>query len=222
MNNQPRNLKIMHINAQSLRPKLSELSHFLATNSVDICSVNETWLSPKEKISIPNFSIVRKDRASDKHGGVCFLIQNEIPYETLQLNFPIEILGIKLKQISREQKDAVLITYYNPPDQVVDIEAIKFLLNEPNTILVGDLNCHSKLWLSHSPNRSGRLIEELLSNSSAIIINDDSPTYEPLHRPNYKAIIDLVLCSDDLADSISDYEVTDEFRSDHLSLKYML
>ena len=65
----------MHINAQSLKPELGELGHFLAVNYIGIFSVNETWLCPKEKILIPNFSVVRKDRTVGKHGGVCLLIQ---------------------------------------------------------------------------------------------------------------------------------------------------
>ena len=134
----------------------------------------------------------------------------------------MEIVAVKLKQANKDRKDIVIVSYYNPPNLAVDNEVLKVLLNTPSTIIVGDLNCHSKLWLSQSSNKSGRLIEALMLNGTAVLINDDSPTYEPLHRPDYKAIIDLVLCTEDLTSSISNYEVTDEFRTDHLSIIFSL
>ena len=74
-------LKIAHINLQSINNKLDELKHFLATNNIGIMSINETWLTETSIIKIPNYSIVRKDRPTSKHGGgVCILIHKSIRF----------------------------------------------------------------------------------------------------------------------------------------------
>ena len=55
MNIHPKDLKTMHINAQSLKPELGELGHFLAVNYIGIFSVNETWLCPQYYHTIAYF-----------------------------------------------------------------------------------------------------------------------------------------------------------------------
>ena len=50
------------------------------------------------------------------------------------------------------------------------------------------------------------------------LLNKDQATYCPVHRPEYSATLDLALASLDLASSVLSCEVSDELRSDHLSL----
>ena len=42
----------MHFNIQSINNKKDELKHFIATEYIDICSINETWLNNSQSISI--------------------------------------------------------------------------------------------------------------------------------------------------------------------------
>jgi hypothetical protein len=60
-------LKIAHLNIQSISNKLDELKHYIATNNIDIMSVNETWLSANKTINISNHTILRKDRTGAAH-----------------------------------------------------------------------------------------------------------------------------------------------------------
>jgi exonuclease III len=49
----PSQLKIMHLNVQSISNKLKEIQHHIATEEIDILSLNETWLKPSQKLKMP-------------------------------------------------------------------------------------------------------------------------------------------------------------------------
>ena len=219
MDNPPNvSIKICHLNIQSIVPKIDELKHFLATNSVSVCSVNETWLTKSKNLTIPNYNIVRKDRDS-KGGGVLLLIHKSILFEEIQIqtNPELEVAIIKLPKITSDQKDLILATYYNPPQEVVDLSLLDSISKlGSHVLIVGDLNAHSPHWHSKREDQSGRNLINFIEAQDYFVINDDSPTYEPLHRPDHKAILDFGVCSESLIGSIQSFEVTDTIRSDHL------
>ena len=68
----------------SLVPKVLEVEEFLLRNNVDIGFITETWL--KDEISdsvveIQGYKIVRGDRLTHQHGGVCVYIKNGLKFE---------------------------------------------------------------------------------------------------------------------------------------------
>ena len=76
-----RQIKLAHLNAQSINNKFDELKHFLAANNISIMSINENWLNAKSNINIPNYCIVRQDRENNKKGGgVCLIIHKNIRF----------------------------------------------------------------------------------------------------------------------------------------------
>ncbi len=48
-------------------------------------------------------------------------------------------------------------------------------------------------------------------------MNNEEAMYQPLHRLNYKAIIDLDICTEDLCNYFESFEVTEEIKNNHLS-----
>ena len=72
--------KIMVADAMSLTPKITEVQEFIDRNKVSLALVTETWLKSAVEdtvVDIPGFSIVRRDRASNAHGGVCLHIKDD-------------------------------------------------------------------------------------------------------------------------------------------------
>jgi hypothetical protein len=68
--------KIMITNVRSLTPKIEEVQEFLNRNDITMAFITETWLKPTimdSVISIPGYTVLRKDRASDNHGGHVFI-----------------------------------------------------------------------------------------------------------------------------------------------------
>ena len=217
-------LKIAHINLQSINNKLDELKHFLATNNIGIMSINETWLTEKSTIKILNYSIVRKDRPAGKHGGgVCILIHKSIRFnqEFIESGKELEYVLIKIKNLPKKNESLRIISYYSPPGLTISNQFLnKAFASYKNLIVLGDLNAHHPSWHSSSKNQSGIRLDELLGKLDCTNLNYDFPTYQPLHRPDYFAILDFVIHSDTLATSITNFRVTDDIRSDHLTLEF--
>ena len=226
MNRQPnRVFKIKHINIQSLKPKIHLVKNFLAATRTDILSVNETWLKPSDEILIENYSIIRFDRLTGGGGGVCLIIHNSISYtKVLVSNCPgTDHVTIRVHDCIRGKKDLYLTSLYVPPK--INMEPnyfLKFLEIGENALLLGDLNAHHELWKSNKNNNIGNIIVNLQQQDKLVMLNNDQPTYEPLHRLSYKAILDFALGSNKLRELVSQFSVTDELRSDHLSIQLSL
>ena len=72
--------KIMVSNTMSLAPKIVEVEEFVARNKVSLAFITETWLKSTvmdSVVEIPGYSIIRKDRSSEEHGGVRLYIKDE-------------------------------------------------------------------------------------------------------------------------------------------------
>ena len=71
-----RGFKISHLNVRSITHKMDSIRLLLKDNTLDVFTVSETWLSPKvtdAEITIPGYSVVRKDRNSRGKGVAMFI-----------------------------------------------------------------------------------------------------------------------------------------------------
>ena len=216
------NLKIAQLNIHSINNKISELKHYLMEQQIDIMALNETWLNTKSKLNINGFDVVRKDRNRRAGGGVCLLIESSLTYTQVKVPSAnldnLEYVAIKLCNIINSKHDLIIATYYNPPQDVVSPQLVRelFALGE-YVLLIGDLNAHHELWNSAQNNASGRIIEEILDGNNCSLLNVDQATFQPLHTPDYQAILDLAISSDHLISQVKSVTVTDDLRSDHLT-----
>ena len=222
MNRQPtRTIRISHLNIQSLNNKIDQLKNYLATSRIDIMSINETWLKPTTTLAIDNYRIVRNDRLQTGGGGVCLITHNSICFSTISIPGSIgtESVTVRLHDCIRGKKDLIITSFYNPPNNNINPVFLKSVLDQDDHVLIlGDLNAHHPAWLSDKTNNSGDKIYELLSENKIVMLNNEEPTYEPQHRPDYKAIIDFALCTEQLYPFVNGFDVTDELRSDHLNI----
>jgi len=130
----------------------------------------------------------------------------------------VEATAIKIHSITPSNGPITLISYYNPPDKLIDKDFIRTIFTQhTNAVLVGDLNGHHPLWNGTKTDSKREAIEEMFTELDLVLLQNDQPTYCPLHR-DYSARLDLVLHSMQLSGLITNFEVSDELRSDHLSL----
>ena len=77
-----RGLKFIHQNIRSLRNKLNELRVFLTQSPrVHIIALTETWLDSNisdAEVSLPGFTLFRRDRLARKGGGVAVFVSESI------------------------------------------------------------------------------------------------------------------------------------------------
>ena len=59
--------------------KIIEVHAFVSRKNFDLAFITETWRSKRiddSVVDIPMYSIVRRDKENDNHGGVCLYIKN--------------------------------------------------------------------------------------------------------------------------------------------------
>ena len=93
-------LKMLHLNVQSLVPKLDELQHIAHELNLDCISINESWLNSSftdAEISIPNYCLFRKDRTTGPHGGVVLYVKSSMCPSIITHVFLTECVWVKVK-----------------------------------------------------------------------------------------------------------------------------
>ena len=114
----------MLANVMSLVPKIDEVTEFIVRNKIDLSLITETWLKesvPDSVINIPGFTLLRRDRSSQIHGGVCaYIKETHYKYERLDdLNCRVdnECLWIYLRptRLPRGLTCIIKSVIYHPP-----------------------------------------------------------------------------------------------------------
>lgn len=150
----PQDLRVMHINTQSIRGKIDLIE--AESSKFDIITVSESWLSPSDNnnsINLTGFHPpIRRDRPYDPHGGVAIYVRNMLyckPRPDLQLQ-GLEAVWIQTKL---DQDHLLIGSYYRPPNSPAQYwSLIKDSIQKVNDtgskfIILGDFNTD---WL-HNP-----------------------------------------------------------------------
>ena len=135
-------------NVMSLSPKIDEMRPFVHNSGADIAAFTETWLKDSildTVVDIPGYNIVRKDRVTRIHGGVCIYIRNQVKFTILhnELHNPsFEVLWIKLqpKRLLRGITGIIIGTIYHPPCSD-DQSRNDYLINSLTSIEALNINC---------------------------------------------------------------------------------
>ena len=115
--------KIMVTNIRSLVPKIEEIQEFINRNQISIVFVTETWLRSTimdSVVDITGYSLIRKDRSSDCHGGVAIYIRNnQFKYSRLDLlscceDHEILWLFLRPNRLPRGFSSLIVAVVYHP------------------------------------------------------------------------------------------------------------
>ena len=223
MNKSDNTIKIGHLNIQSAAKKRAEIENYIALQQLDVLSLNETWLKNTSNFKIANFKIIRKDRQDNSgYGGVCLIIRESLSYEELDNSSfdNLEAIGIKIHKCLPNNQDLLLVSYNNPPNKIINWQFLNHIqsFNEPS-LIVGDLNAHNTNWHSRISNTSGKILQEFLDQSNLAILNNSVATYQPLHKIESSSIIDLAICSENLAKFFLNFNTNEMIRSDHIAIE---
>ena len=144
-------------NSRSLRSKIDELACTVATYSVDVVAITETWLSddvPSSAVELRGYSMIRHDRSDGRRGGgVCVYVKDLLPLTPLNHlsdpNFETLWLLLKPQRLPCGLNSIILGVIYHPPgNNDTDLQAHvtenldSILSSHPNSgiILTGDFN----------------------------------------------------------------------------------
>jgi len=151
-------LSIMHLNIQSLRPKLDILE--VEAHPYDVLVLTETWLNssiPDDDIALLNFQQpFRCDRSNRLGGGVAIYVREGIN-ATKRSDLSINGLESLWVELSTGKHRFLLGGVYRPPDANNDYWTLlehnldqAFTLPYDNIIITGDFNMNV---LSQTPNK---------------------------------------------------------------------
>ena len=132
------------------------------------------FLNPRMPFRFNGYSIERKDRIDSDKGGLAIMIKHGISYEILLCSDKIECQIIK---INSKQQEITICNVYNPPNTVIEKEEYKTLFSIKNGFILGDFNSFSTLWGSPKGDKNGHILQELLDEFHAVVLNDGRGTY---------------------------------------------
>ena len=153
-------LKICHINAQSLTPKIDEFRYLFENSNIDIVCVCETWLSDDSFCNLNGFNVFRCDRSGRRGGGVAIFTRVDINSKIIRKSSPgseIEYLFIEIKC----NNNKLLVGSVYRPNRNIELTSLFSILDEltfvsPFIIVAGDFN-HDVLRNSELVDRMGSL-----------------------------------------------------------------
>jgi len=141
-----RGLHFLHLNINSLLPKIDEIRFIAKKSNAAVIGITESKLDDSvlsSEISIDGYDVLRNDRTR-KGGGVACYIRQDLCY--IQKNvFPATIENIFIDIMLPKTKPFCVGVFYRPPNQNYFLEDIESdfpkLLKESNDIFVmGDVN----------------------------------------------------------------------------------
>ena len=175
---------VLHLNANGIRNKLTELGVVLEGNKVKVAVIQESKLSPKSKNPcIQNYTTVRKDRSHGQGRGLLIYIHRSITFSKQPSS--LEALSDPhLEDLSIEDElgntKLIISNVYIPPASYCSNgyhSSIEHLLTTPDTLILGDFNAHHPSWYSRSTDTRGRKkMADSINGSDYGILNWISPT----------------------------------------------
>jgi hypothetical protein len=202
-------------NVRSCLNKIDDLRITVQNQNVDILCITESWLHKDisdDIISLPNFSVVRDDRANRKGGGVAIWISNFQAFNqvlTTNHNNFANLFDCNCIFLHLYTHNILLIVIYIPPQSVINHAA------NINTLLIDSIDEFTTKFpdceLIVCGDFNGFVLDPLLYSFDLQITNNVQPT-------RLNAILDHVLLSSNLIDH---YNITIEnpiSTSDHNSI----
>ena len=110
------NISFIHLNVQSILPKLNQLS--IEYSNYEILSFTESWLRPSvsnEQVAIQNFNTFRNDRLDRVGGGVIVYVKDNINCQE-RPDLKVANLESIWLEIRLKNKTYLFGTFYMPPD----------------------------------------------------------------------------------------------------------
>ena len=204
---------VAHVNIRGLKGKRHEVTNFLHHYDVDVLSLNETFLTPNDSLTFPEYTLISQPRGG-RGGGVAFLLKNTINHDILHKDIhPNEHITLRLNTVNN--LPFTITTVYCPNQTHPPHNDLFDLLDTHSTrnLILGDFNAKHPDFGSITSNPNGRALSDIVVAHNLTLLNDDSPTY--ISPTGIPYTLDFALCTPLLVPTIRDFRVTFDLSSDH-------
>ncbi len=201
-------LRCVHWNCRRLtQTRLIELKSVIEEIQPDIVSVQEVKMNQEESnlyLRFENYSTYYEPRLVNPTfgGGVAILVRDTIPSSKINsFGAGLDYLGVK---IETKNFSFNFVSHYAPDGTLRRDTVSSFCNLGLDLFLIGDLNARTPVVHCTALNPNGRVLEDILaSDLDLCVLNDSTPTYFEDDR-EYTQVLDLMLCSSNLADWVMD------------------
>ena len=168
-------------------------------------------------ISFKNYTIYNyiTDANQKASGGTSILIRSDTPHSPVDINSNLQAVAVN---VTLSKPITICSIYLSTHDNFTkqDLENIINQLPRP-FILLGDFNCHSKLWGCSDTNDKGAIIENFIAENDLCLFNNKQATY--LNSPTRKYFsLDLAICSPNIYLDFNWSVLDDLHGSDHFPI----
>ena len=133
---------------------------------------------------------MRRDRVEGPKGGLITLVKDDLHFSEVRTDIDVKCIAAELRLKDFTVK---IFNVYIPPGKNLNKSLMDQFSVKYKTVIVGDLNAKSKMWGSDTSDERGRVLEEFLEQSSAVVINTGQPTYQ--HRSGSQSHLDVAIVS---------------------------
>ena len=224
-------VKVILLNARSLRNKIPQFQAILSEKQPDIIAISETWLQPSfqnTEIFSDDYQVFRKDRVDRKGGGVLLALKNVLPANNrtdLQSRMTHHNEILVVETICQSYGKVAIIVCYRPPSD----NSLDFVHNMRTTLskcvnagieqmcLLGDINLPNVDWNYTIPT-----CNDIIHNEMCNLLQDFSLTQSNFSPSTVHGnILDVVLSNiQDRIHFVECYE--DIIDSDHYVIQFFL
>lgn len=204
---------ILQWNCRSILNKKSDLIYLTNKYGPFIIALSEIWLKPDCNFRLPGFTCLRDVRV-DGYAGCALLVKEGFSFSRIMVPSP-ENFHIVAARVNNYTVVSLYIAHTTKPI-LLQLSSILESLPPPLFIL-GDFNCHHRVWGSGKTDSLGEAWLELIHPLNLCILNTGSPTRRS--RPNeVSSVVDLSLCSPCLASQVTWGTLDSSFGSDHFPI----
>lgn len=204
---------ILQWNSRSIINKKSDLIYLANKFKLSILAISEIWLKPNNNFRIPGFASILDVRL-DGFAGCALFIKDTLLFTTLSIPPPNDFNIVA----ARVDNCTLVSVYISRPSKLVLSQLSSILQTLPTPLLIlGDFNCHSRVWGCGKSDSLGNDILEILDSLNLCILNSGSPTRRtrPSETPS---AVDISLCSPNLAPLLTWETLDSSFGSDHFPI----
>uniref|UniRef100_A0A2A4JRM8 Reverse transcriptase domain-containing protein n=1 Tax=Heliothis virescens TaxID=7102 RepID=A0A2A4JRM8_HELVI len=148
--NDPKNLHVAHINAQSVPGHYSDLLASFSSAHLDALLISESFLKPSllsTQFSLPGFVLIRNDRTGKGGGGVAMYLRAGIPYKVISSSPSLysESAEYLFIEITIHHTNILLAVFYSPNLHIDYFDSFDSILSNlcpvyEHVIIMGDFN----------------------------------------------------------------------------------
>lgn len=209
-------------NCNGFFSKLNNLKILIQLFSPSIICIQESRLTPRNKIHLNTYNSFRHDYISNNHyagtNGVITLVHKSLYAVPFPLQTQLQTVAVK---IFHPLFGLIYVcNVYIDHRIILNPSMLQSLYNQlpKPCLIVGDFNSHHPLWGSPNHNNRGLIIEQfLLDNNNICLLNNGSPTHFNLTHKSFHHV-DLSITSDSISPNLNWSVHNDLHFSDHFPI----